>query len=103
MRRRIRRCSGGGFLLPFGKHLALEVVEVPGLAEEMSLVGGDAVDHHRPLVLLVGLGHQLVVLLHIAQAEKPQPAGEPAGQQGVLVGCEPNTRLLVNQLLILGE
>jgi hypothetical protein len=63
-----------------------EKVKVPGLTEEMSLVGGNAIDHDGTLVQLIGLDQQLVIVLHTAQPKKAQAAGQPAGQQGVLVG-----------------
>jgi hypothetical protein len=54
----------------YGEDVLREKVEVPGLAKEMSLVGGDVINHHGALVQLIRLRHQLVVLLHAGQAEE---------------------------------
>jgi hypothetical protein len=62
-----------------------EKVEVPGLAKKMGLVGGDAIDHHGTLVQLIGLCYQVVVLLHAVQSQEAEAAGNPAGQQSVLM------------------
>ena len=76
---------------------------MPRLTEEMSLVGGNAIDHHGTLVLLIGLRDKLVVVLHVAESQKAQTPGEAASQQSVLMSGEPNPRLPVDQLLKLGE
>jgi hypothetical protein len=91
--------AGCGLVLPFRKNVLQQKVEVPGLAKEMGLIGGDAIDHHGTLVQLIGLRYQVVVLLHAVQAQQAQPAGNPAGQQSVLVHSQPDPSLPIDQLL----
>jgi len=67
-----------------------EKLKMPGLAEEMRLVGGDAVNHHGTLMLLVRVRDELEIFLHAFQAKQAQTLGEASCEQRVLVIAEPD-------------
>src|SRR5438270_2367106 len=73
------------------------------LAEEVGLVGGDAVEHDGALVLLVRLRDEFVILAHAGKAEQAQAPREPSGEQGRLVRRKPDSGFAVDHGLVLGE
>lgn len=89
--------------MPARKNLLREKLKVPGLAEKMRLVGGDAVNHHGALMLLVRVSDELKIFLHAFQAKQAQTLGEASGEQGMLVIAEPDARFLVDQALELAK
>src|SRR5579862_8409955 len=98
-----RTVSGRAFMAPARENMFCEEIEMPRLAEKMRLVRGDAVDHHRALVLLVGLRDEFEILSHVLQREQPQPPRQSSGEQCVLVLAQPYPALVINELLIFVE
>src|SRR5216684_2232101 len=73
------------------------------LAKKLCLIGRDAIDHQRTLVLLIVSDHQVVVLRHRGKSKFAQAASQPSGEQRRLVFGQPDSTLLVDQSLELSE
>ena len=79
-------------LLPAGHDLPLEELELPRLAEEVRLVGADAVEHLDALLAIVLVDDAPVVRVEGREPEGAQALGEAADEQGLLGRSEVDPR-----------
>jgi hypothetical protein len=75
----MRTLPGIRLVEPRRQNLLFEQLEVPGLAEEMSFVGRDCIEHDH--ALFVVLSDARVILRECVQSQCAKALGEPSRQE----------------------
>lgn len=72
---------------------------MPGLTEEIGLVGGQQIDHRLLLVGVAAAAQQSVVVTETVDSQFPEAALQAADQERLLAVCQVNAGDLVDQSL----